>query len=283
VSAKRPSRRNRQNRSATPATDEPTHTQSPKTLGMVGGRYNPLSETDLQQIDEAVRYIVSTVGFSEVPDIVSTTALNRGATLSDDRRLLFPQALFDEALKNVQRNFSLYGQTDEAPKLTLSGKRVHVGSGGAAPQVVDIDSGHYRDATLNDLYDAARLVESQANIHFFSRSLVARDMPDLLSLDINTAYACLAGTAKHICTSVSKAEHVEKIAEMCFMIAGSKEAFLARPFLSLNINHVVSPLRLDKESCEVMAEAARIGINACWNYCTKYCRGFCGYDVCLAH
>jgi trimethylamine--corrinoid protein Co-methyltransferase len=125
---------------------------------------------------------------------------------------------------------------------------------------MDLETGRYRESNLRDLYAAARVVDSLEHIHFFSRSLVARDMPDLHSLDINTAYACLAGTAKHVFTSVSLAEHVEEIAEMCFTIAGSREAFYARPFLSLNINPPVPPMRFDADSCEVLAEAARLGI-----------------------
>ena len=120
--------------------------------------------------------------------------------------------------------------------------------------------GRYRESTLGDLYDAARLVDSLEHLHFFSRSLVARDMPDLHSLDINTAYACLAGTSKHVFTSASLAAHVGEIADICFTIAGSREAFLQRPFLSLNINPPVPPMRFDADSCEVLAEAARLGI-----------------------
>jgi trimethylamine--corrinoid protein Co-methyltransferase len=137
---------------------------------------------------------------------------------------------------------------------------VHVGSGGAAPMILDLDSGQYRESVLGDLYDAARLVDSLEHIHFFSRSLVARDMPDPRSLDINTAYACLAGTSKHVLTSASQPEHVGQIAEICFTIAGSREAFEQRPFLSLNINPTVPPMRFDGDSCEVLAEAARLGI-----------------------
>ena len=85
-------------------------------------------------------------------------------------------------------------------------------------------------------------------------------MPDLHSLDINTAYACLAGTSKHVFSAVSLAEHVEEVADMCFTVAGSREAFYERPFLSLNINPPVPPMRFDADSCEVMAEAARLGI-----------------------
>jgi trimethylamine:corrinoid methyltransferase-like protein len=34
----------------------------------------------------------------------------------------------------------------------------------------------YRDSVLNDLYQAARLADALQHVHFFSRSLVARDM-----------------------------------------------------------------------------------------------------------
>ena len=34
------------------------------------------------------------------------------------------------------------------------------------------------------------------HIHHFSRSLVIGNAPDTFSLDVNTAYACLVGTAK---------------------------------------------------------------------------------------
>ena len=32
-----------------------------------------------------------------------------------------------------------------------------------------------------------------------------------------------------------------------------------KPFMSLNVNHVVPPLRFDTESCEVLIEASRFG------------------------
>jgi trimethylamine--corrinoid protein Co-methyltransferase len=77
---------------------------------------------------------------------------------------------------------------------------------------------------------------------------------------LNTAFACLAGTAKHVCVSASSARHVELIAKMCFMAAGSREAFERRPFLSLNVNHAVPPLRFDADSCEVLLKAVEVGI-----------------------
>ena len=87
--------------------------------------------------------------------------------------------------------------------------RVHTGSGGAAPLILDLDSGQYRESTLKDLYDAARLVDNLDNIHFFSRSMTARDMPNVRLLDLNTAYACLAGTRKHVISAATEAANIE--------------------------------------------------------------------------
>ena len=233
---------------------------SPRQLGgMVGGRYQPLDPSDLPVIDRAVRKILQDVGMSEAPEIVIEHVTAAGGSLDRDGRLHFSAELIERALNGLAKDFKLCGQKPEHD-MQLGGRRVYVGSGGAAPLIMDLESGRYRESNLRDLYDAARVVDSLEHIHFFSRSLVARDMPDLHSLDINTAYACLAGTAKHVLTSVSLAEHVEEIAEMCFTIAGSREAFYARPFLSLNINPPVPPMRFDADSCEVLAEAARLGI-----------------------
>ncbi len=249
-------RRNRRRRAAGPSSASP----SPRHLGgSVGGRYQPLNEVDLPVVDRAVRKILEDVGMSEAPGIVVEQVTAAGGSLDQDGRLHFSADLIDRALNGFARDFSLCGQKPEHD-MRLGGRRVHVGSGGAAPMIMDLESGKYRESTLSDLYDAARVVDSLEHIHFFSRSLVARDMPDLHSLDINTAYACLAGTTKHVFTSASLAEHVEEIAEMCFILAGSREAFYERPFLSLNINTPVPPMRFDADSCEVMAEAARLGI-----------------------
>jgi trimethylamine--corrinoid protein Co-methyltransferase len=212
---------------------------APRLSGIVGGRYQPLNPADLPRLDQAVRKILQDVGMSEAPDVVVERVTAAGGSLDADGRLRFTADLIERALTGMPRDFSLCGQHPEHD-MRLGGGRVHVGSGGAAPLLLDLETGHYRDSNLRDLYDAARLVDSLDNIHFFSRSLVARDMPDTRSLDLNTAYACLTGTSKHVFSSVSLAAHVEEIADMCFTIAG--------------------PLRFDPDSCEVMAEAARLGI-----------------------
>jgi len=228
----------------------------PDLRGIAGGRYAPLSESALDEIDAAAREILASVGLSDAPPEIAELMAARGARLSEDGRLTIPGKLLDAALAGLARPVTLHGRGQETG-LVLSGARVHTGSGGAAPSIVDLETGRYRDSTLKDLHDAARLVDALENVHFFSRSLVARDVPDAATLDINTAYASLAGTTKHVCTSVAEPATVAQIAEMVYTVAGSRAAFVERPFLSLNVNHVAPPLRLVPEACAVLAEAVR--------------------------
>ena len=230
----------------------------PARPGFSGGRFTPLSEREAVQIDGAVREILQRIGMAQAPPLVVERITAHGGKVNDAGRLLFSEGLIDDALAGLSRNFILPGQLPEHD-MRLQGQRVHVGSGGAAPWVVDLESGRYRPSTLGDLYDAARMVDALQNIHFFSRSLVAGDMPNEASLDLNTAYASLTGTAKPVFTSAGAAAQVEKIAQMCFTIAGSQAAFAARPFLSFNVNHVIPPLRYAAQACEVMAAALEFG------------------------
>ena len=231
----------------------------PKTRGVMGGKYTPLTQTQVLRIDEAAREILTSVGMAEAPQCVIDTICSRGGRIDENGRLLFSDSLIEEALAGFQRDFVLYGRKNGL-ELNFSGHRVHTGTGGAAPSILDLETGRYRDSTLSDLLAAARVVDYLEHIHFFSRPLVARDMENDYLLDINTAFASLSGTSKHVFTSASNVAGVKAIAEICFAVAGSQHAFLARPFLSLNINHVVPPLRYSSDACAVMAEAARLGI-----------------------
>ncbi|MCB1361816.1 MAG: trimethylamine methyltransferase family protein [Rhodobacteraceae bacterium] len=224
-----------------------------------GGRMAVLGPQDVQRIDAAARDILARVGMSDAPAEVVELVVGAGGQMSPDGRLLFPPRLLDRALKGIGRGVVLHGRAP-GHDLHLTGRRVHVGTGGAAPMIVDLDSGRFRASTLADLYDTARLVERLDHVHFFARPVVAGDMPDDLALDVNTAYAALAGTQKHVIVSATDPVSVQVITRMCHRVAGSEAAFRAAPFLSLTVNHVVPPLRFSPDAALVLVEAARAGI-----------------------
>jgi trimethylamine--corrinoid protein Co-methyltransferase len=251
------SKRSRQNKRA--GNSGPVDDKKPITRGAPGGKLKVLTETQVLEIHKASIYILTEVGFSEHSKAVEQEILQAGGSLNSHGRLVFSLECIESALIGLNRNVVLYGQ-DKAHDLNLSGTNVHFGTGGAYPEMVDFEAGNYRDSTLLDIYNTARLVDKLEHVHFFSRPFFARDIENTKVADVNTAFACLSGTSKHVIVSSFFPEHVREIFDMCCLIAGSKERFLKRPFLSVHINHIVPPLRFYDESTDVLAECVRLGI-----------------------
>ena len=228
-------------------------------LAPVGGRLALLDEDELDLIHDTALAILADTGLADPTDEATNLVLGAGGSLSPDGRLLFPPALVERVIDSLPGRITLCGRRP-GTDLVLGGTAVHLGSGGASPQILDLDKGRYRDSVLADIHDAARIVEQMDHIHFFSRPMVARDIEDPAAMELNTAWACLAGTSKHVMVSASSVASVDAIAALAHRIAGSEAAFRDRPFLSLNVNHVVPPLRFDPDSVDVLIHAARRGI-----------------------
>ena len=90
--------------------------------------------------------------------------------------------------------------------------------------------------------------------------MVARDIIDPAEMDLNTVYAALKGTTKHLGTSFTEAEFMPDIIAMLHDIAGGEAAWRARPFVSNSNCFVVPPLRFATESCLVMEVAVNAGM-----------------------
>ena len=223
-----------------------------------GGTWHLLNADEITRIADAAFEILSTIGLSDAPEEVIRTITAHGGRI-ENNRLLFGHALIERTIAEGPRLVRLCGQ-DTVHDLDVGGSLAYAGTGGAAPNILDHEAGIYRPSTLRDLFDAARLTDALDHVRFFSRSLVARDIEDPRALDLNTAFAALAGTTKHVMVQASDPAHVSPIARMCHRVAGSEVAFRARPFLSLNINHVVPPLRFHAAGMNVIAEAVRYGI-----------------------
>jgi len=209
-----------------------------------GGTHSPLDDAEVAIIHDTAITLLAETGLSEPSKTAVNMVTAAGGFLDDQHRLRFPETLVSAAIAGLRRDIKLLGRGGDTD-LDLAPGHVFVGTGGASPLVYDSALGKYRESGLSDLYDAACLVDQLNHIHFFSRPLVARDMPDMRHLDVNTAYACLAGTRKHAFISASTPASVRDIAQICYQLAGSKDAFCQRPFLSINVNHVVPPMRFD--------------------------------------
>ena len=226
--------------------------------GMEGGHYRPMSQRDMERIHDAALRLLETVGLSQAIPTCAEAMMAKGCTMVDGR-LRIPRALVEDTLANCARDFVLYGR-DRKHDMTPSGNKAYFGTAGAAVHIVEPETNSYRESELVDLYDAGRIVDNCEHIHYYQRPVVARDLADPRDLDINTTYACIAGTQKHVGTSMVAPEHVSETLEMLHFVAGGEDKWRERPFVSQSNCFVVPPMKFAEDACRCLEVAARGGM-----------------------
>ena len=155
--------------------------------------------------------------------------------------------------------FPLYGQ-DPRHDLEPWGSKVHFGTAGAAVHMVDLKTREYRESLLQDLYDAARIVDALDHIHFFQRTLVPATWWARWSWTSTRSMPASPGTTKHVGTSFCRGDTLNAGLEILHLVAGGEAAWRARPFVSLSCCFVVPPLRFAEDACRGLEVAVAGGM-----------------------
>lgn len=162
-----------------------------------------------------------------------------------------PNQLVKRVIETAAKKFVLHGR-DPARDIEVGGDRVYFGTGGAAVNTLDLETGLYRPSTLADLHDFTRLQDTLDNVAWFTRCCIATDVPGMFDLDVNTAYALLRNTTKPVATAFTVAEHVDPIVRMFDIAAGGVGEFAKRPFAKAHISPVISPMRFGEDAVDVV-------------------------------
>lgn len=232
---------------------------NPAPIGPIGGQYKPLSNDEVETIYATALQILDELGMGEVPEALKAQCLFKGAYINAHGRLSFPAEFTQKIVDGAAKTLTLHGR-DPARSIEVGGTSVHFGTGGAAVQTLDLDTGGYRPSTLADLYDFTRLQDRLPNVSWFTRCCVATDVPDNFDLDINTAYALLRGTTKPVATSFFLPEFIEPICDMLDIAGSETGSFRQRPWVFAHISPVISPLRYGEDAVDVTMECMRLGI-----------------------
>ena len=244
--------RGRRHRGAEPA--KPVAPTAP-----AGGRYRPLSDPDVIAIRNAALEILEGTGMGECPPDVAEIAIKAGAAAREDGRITFPRAMVEDAVARAAKRVDLPGFVEDMG-ITIGGGSVHIGTGGAAVQVLDPSVMEYRDSTLCDLYRLMQIVGRADHVHYGIRPAVARDIELPRDLDINTAFACLKACPKPIGVSFDDPLHVDPVVQLFDMALGLEGGFRRQPFCFAVIVHAVSPLRYAPEGVGIMRTAISAGM-----------------------
>jgi len=222
--------------------------------GLVGGQYKPLTNKQVKQIHDASLAILQNTGVQvEEPEALRQFK-GAGANI-DGNRVRLPRSLVEEAVDKAPSRVVLAGRNSKHD-LILEGARVHLGTGGAALAVLDLETGKIRKAVLRDVADTARLVDALDNIHFYLLPIYPTDLPEE-TVEINKYYAALANTTKHIQAGAYTIQGIRDVMEMCEHISGGVEPLHERPIVSFITSWMISPLKFATDVTKLLIEICR--------------------------
>jgi trimethylamine--corrinoid protein Co-methyltransferase len=226
--------------------------------GLEGGTFKPLSVDDIKKIHEATVEVLSEVGFEVHSRKAPALFEKEGIPIDPDTGVArVPEKTLMSLIDRAPAEVVLCGR-EEKHDLHLGGKRVYLGPGGTALNMLDSRTGVCRRAEMKDLIDVIRLVDALENIHFLLLPTYPNEL-ELDHVDVNRFFAGLNHTTKHVMGGVYTSEGIDRVIRMAETVAGSPEALRERPFISL-ITCGISPLRLDGKYGDFMIQVAREGI-----------------------
>ena len=227
------------------------------STGLPGGQYRPLTDEQVLRIHQAALAVLEQTGVQvEEPEALQLFR-DAGASVTGNRVRL-PVTLVENALGSAPERVLLAGR-DSRWDLELTATRVHIGTGGAALTVFDLETGEPRQALLQDVAELARLVDALDNIHFYLIPVYPTDMGKE-EVDVRQFYAALANTTKHVQSGVYSVQGIRDTIEICERIVGGAAALRERPIVSFITSWMVSPLLFATDVTTMLIEICRQGM-----------------------
>jgi trimethylamine---corrinoid protein Co-methyltransferase len=171
-----------------------------------------------------------------------------------------PPHVVEDAVASSPESIVLCGRDPKNDILVEPG-RVGFSNFGEGIKVIDPYSGELRPSTKKDLGDIAKLVDALPDIDVFEMAVVSGDQPPE-TFSLHNHEAAIVNQTKPISGGAQDGRAVRTTVEMLAAVQGGEDAVRERPMMVMG-TCPVSPLKLVKDFCEIIIEAARVGLPSC--------------------
>ncbi len=219
--------------------------------------YNFFTDEQKKNIHEASLTILEETGML-VKNKDAVDIFKKHGCQVDGQMVKFPRKLVNEKMASVPPTFTFKAQNPDLD-VTLPDCRPVIVTGSSARNVVDPITGEERRGTSRDVANIAYLINELPGFDIFSISILADDAPpDMRSL--YRFYPALKNCKKPVRSNTPTIPDLEKVLDMGYTIAGSKAAYMDRPFINHHYCPVISPLVYDVESTEAVIHLVKMGL-----------------------
>ncbi len=226
----------------------------------VGFGLHTFSSDDLESIHEATLYTLRHTGIKVMSDEAVELFHSAGAFVQqfDGYAVVrFPEYVVESCISSSPSTTVYWGRNKDH-SFVAEPQRVGFVTFGGCIKVIDPFSKEVRASTREDVGGFAKVCDFLDEISVVERSVNATDAPQG-TLSVLNIQQLLANTSKHIFVGADSARSLQVMSELAAVCAGGKDAFLEHPIFSV-IACPESPLMLSDVVCEVIMEAAGMGI-----------------------
>jgi len=223
---------------------------------MTSAHYARLGRQECEKIHMASLEILERVGI-DVHDDQARELLVKGGAQVDGKRVRLPEYMITHALTLAPKRLTLYDRNGKVA-IRASGYSTYYGGGSDCLNVLDHRTGERRRATLQDVREAATLMDALPEIDFVMSLFLPQDV-DQQIYDRYQMQVMLDHTIKPIVFVSPDFEGCVAAVEMCEVVAGGATAFQRRPFATCYIN-VTSGLVANAEALQKCMYLAQKGL-----------------------
>jgi trimethylamine--corrinoid protein Co-methyltransferase len=219
--------------------------------------FRKLSDDQLRRIHDASLEILERTGVYLYDDEAITLLKQAGIPVADDGRARIPAYRVEWALNLAPKRITLCDRGGNRT-MPLERHNVFYGPGSDCPNVIDLDSGTLRPATLRDTIDGVRLCDALPNIDFIMSFCLASDVDQNLLGRYQMREMLANSTKPSIFVTTDFATTIDAI-EMASLVVGGEAALRQNPITACYVN-VTGPLRHNQESLQKLLFLAGKGL-----------------------
>jgi len=202
-------------------------------LNTASAHYTRLGQQECERIHAASLEILERVGV-DVHDETARAVLQRGGARVDGLRVCLPEYMVRRALGTVPHQIRLHDRNGRAA-MRAGSYNSYFGGGSDCLNILDHRTGERRKPRLQDVAEAATLMDALPEIDFVTSLFLPADV-DSRIYDRYQMEVMLDHTTKPIIFVTPDFEGCVAAVEMCEIVAGGREAFATRPFAACYVN-----------------------------------------------
>jgi len=223
--------------------------------------YRLLTEDQIREIHLASLDILETVGVRVNHEEAVRMLEAAGCRVKPGNIVLIPGWLVDACIHSAPSRITIYNRRgDEA--MRLEGRKIYYGLGTDLIKTRDVHTDELRASTLDDVRNAARVVDYCSDIDFVASSALPNEA------QTNTMYiecfrAEVENTVKPIFFTAAGREDLATMIEIAEAVAGGADALREKPFL-INYSEPTPPLVHSYGAVSKVLLCADKGIPICY-------------------